>query len=146
MQGIPCFWPIAMLFATPRGTRRNANIPTRRKSSSFAEEAEGVNPPQSVYRICYLCSDFFLKNRVFFGKEQLRILSIFFSSAIAEDLSKKKNKTKKARHQWGSNTGPHYYRTKRSTHSAKLHSLILEVTLVYIKKTQKLKIELEKNL
>ena len=31
---------------------------TNRKSSPFADNAEPVNPPQSIYRICNLCSDF----------------------------------------------------------------------------------------
>ena len=42
--------------------------PTNRNLSSFANNAEGVNPPQSVYRICNLCSEFSKKCGGFFDK------------------------------------------------------------------------------
>ena len=46
---------------------------TNRNLSSFAENAEGVNPPHSVYRICNLCYDFFKKCGAFLGKKIFRL-------------------------------------------------------------------------
>ncbi len=46
----------------------SSKFPTNRNFSSFADNAEGVNPPHSVYRICNLCSDFSKKCGGFFGE------------------------------------------------------------------------------
>ncbi len=71
-------------------------FPTRPKSSSFAENAEGVNTPQSIYRICNLCSEFSTKCGGFLHQMCSKkpppsaIAEFFLSSANAEVFWAKK--------------------------------------------------------
>ncbi len=58
--------------------------PTTPNSSSFAQNAEGVNPPQSVYPICNLCSEFSQKCGGFLAKKS-SVFRICGISANAED-------------------------------------------------------------
>ncbi len=44
-----------------------------RNSSLFAKNAEGLKPPQSVYRICNLCSTFLKKSGGFLPKKIFRL-------------------------------------------------------------------------
>ncbi len=64
--------------------------PTRPNSSPFAKNTELVNPPESVYRICNLCSDYSTKCGGIFGTNLLQKTppsanaEFFLSSANAE--------------------------------------------------------------
>ncbi len=68
---------------------------TNRNSSLFAKNAEGVDPPQSIYLICNLCRDFSKKCGAFFGKKNFAFRKcgrFFHPSANAEDFEEKKAK------------------------------------------------------
>ncbi len=72
-------------------------VSTNRNSSSFAENAEGVNPPHSVYRICNLCYDYFKKCGAFLGKKIFRLpqLRSFGQKKKAPQMREIKKKTEK---------------------------------------------------
>ncbi len=105
---------------------------TNRNSSPFAENAEGVNPPQSVYRICNLCSTFFGKKRRFFLPKKSRLFCQKSPppSANAEDLKKLKNIIGSRRiRTWEISLTVH-----RSTHYSIPPFLITDLRIMYIKK------------
>ena len=111
---------------------------TNRNLSSFAKNAEGVNPPHSIYRICNLCSTLSTKCGAFSAKKIFRLPHL----RKVEDFGKKKQKKKIG--SGGTRTRALSFTVRCSTHYSIPRSLDIEAKIAYMKKKSNLFFELEK--